>query len=338
MIPVGRASLAGSRNATLRCTRMESPKFMLPLPQSFPPPGGSDGSIAPAMTPAQCRLCESTFVLRKVLPDGSAWCECNICGLTFVIPRDAQRDPVSVYSLAYAGRLQEAGLRDFFVKLVMRSDADAAGVPAWKMLNSAHRASVAILRRGFPRGCTVFDIGCGGGYFLRAIRGLHYTPFGLDVAQPVVRLLRAEGFSVSHGTIDTVPAGWVDPQVCTSFFMIHHLADPVGFIRTVRQKFPHALLVIAAHNDLDRPRRDVITDRALPPRTYSWWGQKQLVLALQRGGYRTFVEPLKAQPREGGPAAAMSVYSSLHHHAPALARRFLALYYYTLPLFALPKP
>jgi len=124
---------------------MESPKFMLPLPQSFPPPGGSDGSIAPAMTPAQCRLCESTFVRRKVLPDGSAWCECNICGLTFVIPRDAQRDPVSVYSLAYAGRLQEAGLRDFFVKLVMRSDADAAGVPAWKMLNSAHRASVRVM-------------------------------------------------------------------------------------------------------------------------------------------------------------------------------------------------
>jgi SAM-dependent methyltransferase len=240
-----------------------------------------------------------------------------------------------MYSLAYAGLLHEAGMRDFFVKMVMRSDANAAGVPARKILSSAHRAAVAILRE-FPRGCAVFDIGCGVGHFLQAIRDLHYTPFGLDVARPVVQMLRAEGFPVWNGTIDSVPRGWVDPQVCTSFFMIHHIADPVGFIRTVRRLYPRSLLIVAAHNDLDRPKAE-ITDRALPPRTYSWWGQKQLVLALQEGGYSPVVYPLKAQPREGGLAGAMSVYSSLNRVAPELARRLLALYYNTLPVWGWPK-
>jgi SAM-dependent methyltransferase len=287
------------------------------------------------MTSLRCRLCAATSIVGTLLRDGSAWCECRSCGLTFIIPRDGQRDPVRVYSQAHAGLVQEAGMRDFFVKMAMRSDADAAGVPARKILNSAHLAAVAILRE-FPPGCAVFDIGCGGGHFLRTIRDLHYTPFGLDVAQPVVQMLRAEGFPVWHGTIDTVPRGWVDPQVCTSFFMIHHLADPVGFIRTVRRMYPRSLLIIAAHNDLDRPKAE-ITDRALPPRTYSWWGQKQLVLALQQGGYRPVVQPLKAQPREGGLAAAMSVYSSLSHRTPALARRLLAIYYDTLPVWGWPK-
>jgi SAM-dependent methyltransferase len=227
-------------------------------------------------------------------------------------------------------------MRDFFVKLAIRSDADAASVPAWKILNSAHRAVVALLRREFPHGCAVFDIGCGAGHFLRVIRELHFSPFGLDVAEPVIQLLRAEGFPVWHGTIDTVPPGWVDPQVCTSFFMIHHLADPVGFVRIVRRMYPRSLLIIAAHNDLDRPQGGV-SDRALPPRTFSWWGQKQLVLALKQGGYRPVIEPLKAQPREGGFAVAMSVYSSLIHRTPALARWLLAFYYNTLPVWGWPK-
>lgn len=310
---------------------------MLPLPRSFPPPGGSDGGPAPAVTPLRCRLCASAAVERTPLLDGNAWCECRTCGLTFVVPKEAHADPVSVYSLAYAGRLQEAGMRDFFVKLAMRSDADAVGVPARKMLNSGHRAAVAVLRREFPRGCTVFDIGCGAGYFLRAIKELNYAPFGLDVAEPIVQLLRAEGFPVWHGTIDSMPPGWVDPQVCTSFFMIHHLVDPVRFIRTVRREFPRALLIIAAYNDLDRPCRAKLSDRELPPRVYSWWGQKQLALALQQGGYRAIVEPVKAQAREGGLAVAVPFYTSLNHRTPALARRLLALYYDTLPVWGWPK-
>lgn len=267
---------------------------------------------------------------------GSVWCKCYSCGLEFVVPRDGQRDPISAFTLAHSGQLHEAGMRDFFVKLSMRSDADAAGVPVWQMLNSAHRAAVALLRREFPRGCTVFDIGCGMGYFLRAIREFRYTPVGLDVAQPLVQLLRNEGFPIWHGTIETVPPGWVDPRVCTSFFMIHHLADPVGFIRTVRRTYPRSLLIIAAHNDLDRPKQK-ISHRALPPRTYSWWGQKQLILALKLGGYRPTVEPQKASSREGGLAMAMAVYAALNPRAPALARQLLVLYYHTLPVWGWPR-
>ncbi len=266
-----------------------------------------------------------------------AWAECKTCGMQFAVTTSWPLDPLGVYSLAYSGDMREAGMRDFFLKLAMRSDADAAGVPAWKVLSTAHHAAIASIRGFFPVGGTIFDIGCGTGYFLRAARDLGYAAYGLDVALPVVDLLRSEGFTIWHGTIDSVPEGWVDPKVCTSFFMMHHLPDPVGFIQSVRRRFPRALLIVAVHNDLDRPRRTVIGTRSQPPRAYGWWGKRQLALALRVGGYHSIVEALPARAREGGLATATPIYSSLIRRMPSVARRLLALYYHTLPVWGWPK-
>ena len=48
------------------------------------------------------------------------------------------------------------------------------------------------------------------------------------------------------------------------------------------------------------------------------------------------VWPVKAQPREGGLAMAMTLYATLRRCRPAVARWLLAFYYNTLPVWGWP--
>ncbi len=283
-----------------------------------------------------CLLCGSDTEAYAHVPDRRPLRRCFSCGFLFSHPVNGKYDPVRLFTLAYAGLEDGAEMNDYYLKTTMRVDEAVARVPHSRLLNGAHREAIAVIRREFPEGCTVFDIGCGTGHFMHAMRGLKYTAFGLDVADSVVQLLRSEEFPMWHGTIDSVPAEWVNPQVCTSFLMLHHLTDPVGFIRSVRHKYPRALFIVAAHNDLGENGVGLRSPQGMPPRAYCYWGRAQLQLAMERGGYRPVVWPVRAQPSEGGPAMAMPLYATLRRRTPAVARRLLAFYYNTLPVWGWP--
>lgn len=253
-----------------------------------------------------------------------------------MLSRQEIDDPVALFTRAYEGKEQVAGMEDFQTKLWMRVDADAAGVPWSKLLSSAQWEALALIRKSFPSGCTVLDIGCGTGYFMRALRDLRYNAVGLDVARPVIEQLSREGFQVWLGPVDTTGVEWVDPVVCTSFFTLHHQPDPVGFFRAIRTRFPTATLIVAVYNDLDGPHPQRITPRAQPPRTYSWWGKDHVQLALEKGGYEATTSALTPQAREGGHPLAMTAYALLRRRVPFLARWMLAWYYRALPLIGRP--
>lgn len=283
-----------------------------------------------------CLLCGSDTEAYGCPPIRVGLRRCLSCDFLFSHPVEGEYDPIRVFTLAYAGLEHAAVMNDYYLKMTMRADAGVARVPPSRVLNGAHREAIAVIRREFPEGCTVFDIGCGTGHFMQAMRGLKYTACGLDVADSVVQLLRREEFPMWHGTIDSVPAEWVNPQVVTSFLMLHHLIDPVAFIRSVRHKYPRALFIVAAHNDLGGDGVGLRSPRGMPPRAYCYWGRAQLQLAMERGGYRPVVWPVKAQPSEGGPAMAMPLYATLRRWTPAVARRLLAFYYNTLPVWGWP--
>ncbi len=160
------------------------------------------------------------------------------------------------------------------------------GIHPTKALNSAHREAISVLRREFPHGCSVLDIGCGTGHFLLAHRGLGFRVFGVDATRQVVDVLRKQGLEVVLGTVGTLPEDWVDPQVCTSLFTLHHMANPVEFVSSVRERFPKSVLILAEYNNLDGLRHRVDVERGLPPRAYSWWGRDQLRMAMEKAGYR----------------------------------------------------
>ncbi len=141
-------------------------------------------------------------------------------------------------------------------------------------------------------GATVLELGCGLGFFLHALRDEGFEAVGLDVAETAVNVNRKDGFRVWHGPIETMPRGWVDPDAVVSFFMIHHLEDPLSFLNSVRAQTPNATFAVAAYGPSNTTNK--VGSAAMPPRTLLRWNRTALDAALERTGYRSVVYDLES--------------------------------------------
>jgi hypothetical protein len=99
------------------------------------------------------------------------------------------------------------------------------------------------------------------------------------VAKAAVDLVRGEGFKVWHGTLDTMPEDFVQPDAIVSLFMIHHLDDPMGFFRILHGRYPDAPLALAEYGI------GKLTSASYPPRTLTHWNVNSLKTALDLAGY-----------------------------------------------------
>jgi SAM-dependent methyltransferase len=226
------------------------------------------------------------------------------CRLAFADPLSLPDSPEALYGDAYRGLSADAGMEEYHHRVNLRERRKLGQVsPETMQFWGAFGRAMDWLMENVPRGSTLLDIGCGMGYFITAARERGFVPVGLDVAQEVVDLLSDEGFSMWHGTVDSVPDGWHQPTVCTSFFVMHHMPDPVGFLSTVRAKFPQATLLVSAWNRYPLP--PVLAPAGSPPRTVTWWSPHALRRAFEEAGYTVeHVFPLLEHYAFGLPAAA----------------------------------
>lgn len=282
-----------------------------------------------------CPICEG--VTKHYLPVEN-WGEmrrCLSCGFVFANPMSLPESPESLFGRAYGGEETRTGMTDFSNRLLFfTEDLKRVNINFEKILLGAAREAIDFLKVNVPIGAVIFDIGCGTGIFLNAIRRIGYKSVGLDVGKPAVEKLRSEGYQVWHGTIDTVPAGWVDPDVVTSFFMLHHLSDPVGFLKTIRVKFPKAILLVGEHNGLEWS--SINLRDSIPPRTLSWWGVQPLRLAAQRAGYSVEIVVPQKPISEYGINALTKPYFALSRVLPFRLSPLLAVYYKIKPLIFWP--
>jgi len=182
----------------------------------------------------------------------------------------------------------------FYRRLMWRADLLNYDAGSEKALSRAQHRGLAYIREEVPPGQLILDIGCGSGLFLESTRRAGYAVAGVEVAEPAVAFLRRAGFQVFHGTVEEVPDGWVDPAVCTSFYVLHHVTDPAGFLATLRRKFPKAPLVLTEHYLGTDPQG--LSPLNLPPRRLTIWNQESLGRALTKAGFA--VDRLELVPHE----------------------------------------
>ncbi len=87
-----------------------------------------------------------------------------------------------------------------------------------------------------PRG-RFFEVGCGAGYFVEHMRRQGWHASGCDVSGSAIRAARRL-FSLELGHTDFNDRAVEDRSIdlLAAFEVIEHLADPVGFLRTVERK------------------------------------------------------------------------------------------------------
>lgn len=226
---------------------------------------------------------------------GSQLCRCPADGLIFADPMSLPGEPHALFSAAYSGRVAEAEMRMFHHRLVWRRDLLSLPAASSQALAPVHHAALAYIRDVVPPERLVLDIGCGSGLFLQSVVDAGHRVAGIEVAAPAVAFLRESDFSVFHGTVEEVPAGLFQPALCTSFFVLHHLTDPLGFLATIRTRFPGARLVLTEHYFGPRPAR--FSTLNVPPRRLTAWSPESLSLALQKSGFRVSrLEIIESEP------------------------------------------
>jgi SAM-dependent methyltransferase len=268
---------------------------------------------------APCPVCAGPSAHQMPAPGGEMR-RCLSDGLVFAWPLSLPAAPSDLFADAYTGRVDTAEMRMFHHRLLWRADLLAAGAAAAPVMAEVHRRASSYIRETTPAGSPVLDIGCGSGLFLETMRRAGYEAHGVEVAGPVVDFLHKNGFDVFHGTVEEVPGSRFDPVVATAFFVLHHVTDPMGFLSTIRAKFPRARLALTEHFFGEDPKK--LASLNLPPRRLTAWNPRSLRLALESSGYAVkSLDIVQAEPYHPVvDSPLMGLYCRLRGVMPAFVR------------------
>jgi SAM-dependent methyltransferase len=249
----------------------------------------------------QCPVCGGASGHASDAPGWGEWRACRECTLEFVHPLRLPQDAMELYRQAYQGQVAAGAMLEYQRRLEMRHTilTELRDPRLW-FWTPAFGEVLGWLERRVRRGGTVLELGCGLGFVLHAMRNAGFEAVGLDVAQAPVELNRRDGFRVWHGPVETLPHGWVQPDALVSFFVMHHLVDPIGFLRAAREHAPEAPIAIAVHAQSDYRRRRE-SDASAPPRTVTKWNARALARALQAAGYTPTVHAVASTGAERKP-------------------------------------
>ncbi len=223
-----------------------------------------------------CPACEQAdgFALVEKVDDFSIY-RCPRCELQFA---DPLRYAVSYYDDHYSDGPALARLRRLSREEMLRK--------AGSMLTPVQAASLRWLEAAFPRESPVFDFGCGSGWFLAALESRGFRATGLEVAAAPVGVLKAKGFAVHCGAIDTLPPSWPQPAAVVLSEVVEHVPEPVALLGAIRRRLPDAVLLLSAPS----PRRWNLHLRYrehhdYPPYHLTRWSEASMMTALKSAGY-----------------------------------------------------
>ncbi|MBI4303186.1 MAG: class I SAM-dependent methyltransferase [Chloroflexi bacterium] len=281
-----------------------------------------------------CPVCKGSSVHEREVAEWGEMRRCPSCDLVFAYPMTLPEPPESLFNKAYQGVAKNVGMKEYGVRMSLKSERKRGRIDPKRVLFwGAYDQAMAWFQKNVPKGSVVLDIGCGVGYWISTLRQEGYDSAGLDVAKSVVDMLSAEGFDMWHGTVESLDPNWKNPSVVTSFFVMHHLQDPIGFLKTIRKKFPEATLMIGVWNQFPEPLK--LSPASLPPRTLAWWGPKSLKTALEKAGYEVDIisETIGAAEFEmPGPIRRLIPGDK----RPGLYYKLLSAYYWLKPAVFLP--
>lgn len=186
-------------------------------------------------THVSCNLCGSTnsrmiaqgldFEYRTV-NDSFTFVQCKDCNLVYLNPRPASTELGVIYPPDYGPYHFDEVLPPLINKIRM----------------AVQRQKVTALKRYAHPAAVIWDVGCGGGFFLECMRAIgspEWKLAGVDVSQAAIDKIRDKGFAGYAGRFEelTVEHGAVDVIVLNQ--VIEHLEDPAGVVKKAGELLRH---------------------------------------------------------------------------------------------------
>lgn len=238
---------------------------------------GANGAPVPSVEVIHCPVCENQEGLSLVERFGRfSIHSCPACEVQFACP-------LSYSAAFYDEHYNNGGLGLTRVRMSTHSSMVAK---SYRMISGPQRMVLQWLKRSISISSAVLEVGFGGGWFLAALEREGYIAMGIEVAKEPVAVLMEKGFSVSLSPVGSLPSDWPAPQAVVLLEVLEHVPDPLAFLRTLRDNFPHAPLVLSTPS----PKRWSLglgyrESYDYPPHHLTRWNERSLRFALRRAGY-----------------------------------------------------
>lgn len=176
----------------------------------------------PALVQVRCPLCDADGSSPRFAKDGFSVVECRTCSLRYVNPRPGREWLDAWYRQEYFSSSHE----------------EASG--AQHLQQGAIKTATAQLRLqqlgpAGPNGRLV-DIGCGGGYFVRAAAAGGWDAVGLEPSVEALRYAtQARQARIVAGRLEEAPFAAGRFDVLTIFDVLEHVASPKTFLAEARR-------------------------------------------------------------------------------------------------------
>ncbi len=239
--------------------------------------------------------------------------KCPTCGLAYSMPMQLPDSAEAFFTAAYGGKLKDPGMLDLVVR--QRWMQQRKRFKADDFLRGAHKDALKWIKANVPAGSTILDIGCGPGAFLYALRSEGFHGVGVEPSIDTVKILQTEGFDAYCGTMENIPSECPTPFAVTSFFVLHHLIDPLRAVAAVKARYPKAYFLLAAYK-ADYSKH--LPPSSLPPRALTSWTKESLQLLFFKAGYKqVHVVQCTWRPQEYTVPIAATIYKHVGRWLPA---------------------
>lgn len=139
------------------------------------------------------------------------------------------------------------------------------------------------------RGKTVADVGCGGGSFLDAVRGLAQRTIAIEPATQYHASLSERGHEFFPFATDAFPTIGDRVDLATSFAVIEHIEDPYAFVKDIAKLLrPGGKLVLSTPNAREWLLEFLpgVFDRFFYRFVHRWYfDARSLEMLLRRAGF-----------------------------------------------------
>jgi len=183
----------------------------------------ANSATAPQQVQSACDLCGSHVVrelytaLDRLRNDGPLWTivECSGCGVLRTLPALSDAELARYYPDEYWG----------------------APEPSQKWINSSQSEKTSFIARCGLTGGRILDVGCGSGFFLRALNAEKWDRFGVEPSEAAAK--EAERFvgtgRVVAGTL--IESGFADSNfdVITLWSALEHANEPRAYLREAKR-------------------------------------------------------------------------------------------------------
>jgi len=226
----------------------------------------------------RCPVCGSETRTSELIGGWGAWLVCQECTLEFAWPLELNQEPTRLFQDAYEGGTALNAAKDFVDRVRLR-EAILKKPSLW-FWTPAFEMTIQWLKENLRNGGQVLEVGCGLGFMLHELRNRGFEVKAIDVAKAAVDLNRRDGFKVWHGTVNSLPDDFGEFDAVVSMFMLHHLTDPLGFVRLLRRRWPKAIVSVAQYGP-----SNIDPERSRPPRTLTRWNRTSISKLMKIAGY-----------------------------------------------------